>query len=695
MALKLGDLLVDLKVNTKDAKKADKEIRNISKSMTKAFKVVGAAIAAAFTVQAIGKVILLADEMSVLERRIALISDNTVQASKNFSTLSKIATQTGQKISNVAKIFEGFKRIQSDIGATNEELLDFTASLNQLSVIGGSSAEETANALRQLNQGLAGGILRAEEFNSIIENTPEIAFGIARGLGKSLGELRAMVLDGKLLSKDVFGSILSQTEAIEERFNSIPKSMAQLFQGASNEMAIYVSRVTESLGITEAISDALESVIKKLQEANAANTALNETSKEEAERRIFEQLKFISTIDEQIGKQEEVIQFYKDEKFSVELVTEEERKLTKLMFERHSATQDLFAIQERIEELATEIVNDENKLVDVVERKNKAQERNLELMRLTNQEVRLAFTTAITKTVGPGGRRFAGAGGPDDPLEPQAFGDPDIENQVLTFLASLGDGNAQIELEARRHQDALSEITTFGAESRAQLEKEIDEKANAQKQVLFSNQIQFVGNALGQINSLMIASGKEGTRGQRAIAQAQALIQAQQIIAAGLLGAEKAAAFSAAAGPFAALASKQAIIGSSVISAGIVAGMSFGGGRQFGGNVSPNSITPINESGDPEVMSTASGQFLLTGSKGGRITGSNDLSGGNGGGVNITIINQVPGIVIEDNSVSRTEIMMIVKRSEDSAVSRVNRSISTNQGDTASALESAGIARRI
>ena len=64
---------------------------------------------------------------------------------------------------------------------------------------------------------MAGGIVRAEEFNSIIENTPEIARAIAAGMGVSMGQLRQDMLAGKLTSDAVFKALLSQVGSTNEK----------------------------------------------------------------------------------------------------------------------------------------------------------------------------------------------------------------------------------------------------------------------------------------------------------------------------------------------------------------------------------------------------------------------------------------------------------------------------------------------
>ena len=76
-------------------------------------------------------------------------------------------------------LFQQLARSAGEVGASNTQVLTLTQTLQQLGAIGGSSAEQMSNAMLQFGQSMAGGVVRAEEFNSIVENTPEIAVRLA------------------------------------------------------------------------------------------------------------------------------------------------------------------------------------------------------------------------------------------------------------------------------------------------------------------------------------------------------------------------------------------------------------------------------------------------------------------------------------------------------------------------------------
>ncbi|EGT5187112.1 tape measure protein, partial [Cronobacter sakazakii] len=151
---------------------------------------VGIAIAGAFTIETAKRIIEIGDEMITLQARISRLSSSVDEAKKTMATLSSISSQTGNSLSETERLWESLTSALKETGATNSQILALTTTLQKIGSIGGSSTEEMANALRQFGQSISGGIVRAEEFNSILEQMPELARQIAAGLGISIGQLR-------------------------------------------------------------------------------------------------------------------------------------------------------------------------------------------------------------------------------------------------------------------------------------------------------------------------------------------------------------------------------------------------------------------------------------------------------------------------------------------------------------------------
>ena len=130
--------------------------------------------------------------------------------------------------------------------------------MNKLGVIGGSSVDDMRNSLRQFGQSMASGVIRAEEFNSIIEDTPEIARAIAAGMSVSMGQLRQDMQDGKLTSDAVFKALLSQVGATSDAFAKMPRTVAQAMGQMANNFQVVVGELNKASGATAAIASVMD-----------------------------------------------------------------------------------------------------------------------------------------------------------------------------------------------------------------------------------------------------------------------------------------------------------------------------------------------------------------------------------------------------------------------------------------------------
>ena len=136
---------------------------------------------------------------------------------------------------DTASVFVQLSSSAEDLGKSQDQVLEFTRLITEIGYYGGSSSDELSNALRQMSQSFAGGIVRAEEFNSIIENTPEIARAIGTGMELSMGQLRTAMLNGQLTSEAVLNSLMSQTEAVDAQFAKMPRTVSAAMQTIENE----------------------------------------------------------------------------------------------------------------------------------------------------------------------------------------------------------------------------------------------------------------------------------------------------------------------------------------------------------------------------------------------------------------------------------------------------------------------------
>lgn len=229
---------------------------------------VSLAIAGAFTLQAAERIISIADQMSILQARVQRLSPSLDEAKATMASLSSIAAQTGSSLKDTESLWEKLNQSLKSAGVSNAQVLSLTQTLQKIGTVGGSSAEEISLALRQFGQSIDGGIVRAEEFNSIIEQMPELARTMAAGLGISIGDLRKRMLEGKITAEDALNAIMSQTEKVNGEFEKMPVSVERAKNSLDVAFKNVISDLNESIGLTKSLAGAMVELSNNLNYFN-------------------------------------------------------------------------------------------------------------------------------------------------------------------------------------------------------------------------------------------------------------------------------------------------------------------------------------------------------------------------------------------------------------------------------------------
>ena len=241
--------------------KTDKAIGGLNTSLTK----VAGAVAAAIGAQQIMQLQKLSEGFNLLRARVTRLSQDAASATDNFNSLLQIANRTGTSVADTVKLWEGLTATLKEFGATSGDVQVLVETLQKIGAVGGSSADEMSNALRQLGQAISGGVLRAEEFNSIIEQMPELGRQIAAGLGIPFSELRQQMLDGELTIQKVLGAIYKQVGTVNAEFAKMPRTVAKESNALGNSFGDAVSRVDAEIGASKNIARFLDLLAKGVE----------------------------------------------------------------------------------------------------------------------------------------------------------------------------------------------------------------------------------------------------------------------------------------------------------------------------------------------------------------------------------------------------------------------------------------------
>ena len=274
MSEKAGEIYYDIEADVsgllKAQGKANKSLDSIGNSATNAAKKmdelqtninrVAGAIAASLVVDWGKAFLVAADNMSQLNARIERLTGSAATASQTMQSLMRISSATGGSLQDTAKLWETLSTALRDTGATNGQIIQLTETLQKIGRIGGSSSEEMANALRQFGQSISSGTVRAEEFNSILEQMPELARQIAAGKGVSIGELRQLMLDGKLTAEDALNAIQKQTGSVNAEFEKLPRTLSQANTALTNSFLTMVDNINQATGASNGMVLVIDSL---------------------------------------------------------------------------------------------------------------------------------------------------------------------------------------------------------------------------------------------------------------------------------------------------------------------------------------------------------------------------------------------------------------------------------------------------
>jgi len=138
------------------------------------------------------KMVGITDAMKQLNSRLDLATSSSAEFARAQQDVFNIAQTTGIKLTSVGDLYTKFARATKNLNVSQADLALITSTVSKAIVVSGASAQEADAALLQLSQGMASGVLRGQELNSVMEQTPRLSRAIAAGMGVELGQLRAL-----------------------------------------------------------------------------------------------------------------------------------------------------------------------------------------------------------------------------------------------------------------------------------------------------------------------------------------------------------------------------------------------------------------------------------------------------------------------------------------------------------------------
>lgn len=249
--------------------KTTKSIYTTESSMLSLSRV-AVALGAALSVKQIAE---YADAWATVNNKLSNSVRPTEQLADVTQRVFDVTQATRSSLDATATLYARLERGTRQYNTSAADLAKLTTIINQGFVVSGATAQEAENAIIQLSQGIASGVLRGEEFNSVAEQGSRLMVALADSLGVGIGELRAMAAQGKLTTDVVVNGLLSQGTAIGKEFANTTTTISQALQVAGNNVTKFFGENSTVKTGAAIFNDAVVTASENIGVLSAALTA--------------------------------------------------------------------------------------------------------------------------------------------------------------------------------------------------------------------------------------------------------------------------------------------------------------------------------------------------------------------------------------------------------------------------------------
>lgn len=203
-----------------------------------------------------------ADKFTGVRNKLVLVTNSQNELNAAMQMSFDIAQRTGSSWEGVSTIYQRFAQNADRLGLSQQKVASITETVSKALSMSGGSIESQNAAIMQFSQGLGSGVLRGEEFNSVMEGGLGLAQALATGLNVPIGMLRGMAEQGELTSDVLVSALGKAAKKVEDDYNKTTTTIGQGFQKVRDAYTKFVGE--SNGGGAAALAGALGGVAKNL-----------------------------------------------------------------------------------------------------------------------------------------------------------------------------------------------------------------------------------------------------------------------------------------------------------------------------------------------------------------------------------------------------------------------------------------------
>lgn len=215
----------------RDHKKSTDEAKKSADQLTQSLK---SLVASYISIQGLKKAVDLSDSLVSMRARLDRMNDGLQTTQELETMIYQSAQRSRGSFTDTMGLVSQLGTMAGDAFSSSKEIVQFAEQLNKQLALSGASGSSAQAAILQLEQGLASGVLRGDELNSVMEQAPALAKSIADYMHVSVGELREMGSQGQITADIVKNALFAAAKDTNAEFEKTPMTWAQVWTVASN-----------------------------------------------------------------------------------------------------------------------------------------------------------------------------------------------------------------------------------------------------------------------------------------------------------------------------------------------------------------------------------------------------------------------------------------------------------------------------
>lgn len=205
----------------------------------------------------------VADSMTNLESRVRLVTASLTEQATASDAIYAISQRTRQAFDATGDLYFKVAKGADTLGLSQQRIIGLTETISQSVALSGAGAESAKASIMQFGQALASGTLRGDELNSVMEQTPALAEAIAKGMGKTTGELRAMGEQGAITVQEIVAALEKQAPEIARQFAELTPTISGAWQNVESAALRYVGQADKASGASAVLASSLAVVAEQ------------------------------------------------------------------------------------------------------------------------------------------------------------------------------------------------------------------------------------------------------------------------------------------------------------------------------------------------------------------------------------------------------------------------------------------------